>query len=207
MEIAALLVLDVMEIALGAADPRRHAHHQPIGSFQSSPIGPHVLHAGFGVLGDDVGRGQSRRAVEAGGRDRDRKSIETLALALEILAFDHHLLAYRLVDDARRDRVGDGVIPLGLDLFDRRAHADAVDRRVGGDSADHNRHAVFPALGVDDVGEEKGLTLGFVDSADELPAHERMQFQILIDRPVDGEQQVALLERLQMFVQIGIGAA
>ena len=107
---------------------------------------------------------------------------------------------------ARRDRIGDGVVPLGLDVLDLRAHADAVDLRVGGDRADHDRHVVFAPAPVDDVGEQERLALVLVDAADELPAHQRMQFGILVDRPVDGAQQAALLQRLQMLVQIAIAS-
>ena len=43
-------------------------------------------------------------------------------------------------------------------------------------------------------------------AADELPAHQRMQFGILVDRPVDGEQQAGSVERVEMIVQIAVAA-
>ena len=116
--LAALLVLEVMLVAAGAADARRHAHHQPVRRLQRRAVGAHVLHAGLGIAGDDVGRGQRRRAVEARRRDRDRQQVEAVAFALQRLALDHDLLADRLVDQPRLDRIGDGMIPLGLDVLD-----------------------------------------------------------------------------------------
>ena len=45
-----------------------------------------------------------------------------------------------------------------------------------------------------------------LDAADELPAHQRVQLGVLVDRPVDGEQQPLLLECLEMLMEIGIAA-
>src|SRR6185437_1290998 len=54
------------------------------------------------------------------------------------------------------------------------------------------------------VGEEKGLAVGLGQPADELPAHQRMQLRILVDRPVDDAQQPMPLQRLDMLMQVGI---
>ena len=86
--VAALLVLQIVLIAAGAADARRHAHDQPVRRFQRRAIRAHVLHAGLGIARDDVGRGQRRRAVEARRRDRDRQRVEAVAFALQRVAFD-----------------------------------------------------------------------------------------------------------------------
>ena len=141
---------------------------------------------------------------EAGRRHRDRQGVEAVALALERLALDHGLVARRLVHEARRDRMGDRMVPLGLDVLEFGIHADAVDLRIGGDGADHHRDIVFAPAPVDDVGEQEGLAVILVHAADELPAHQRMQFRIFVDRPVDGAQQAALVQRLQMLVQVAI---
>ena len=109
--LAALLVFEIMLVAAGAADARRHAHHQAVGRLQRGAIGAHVLHAGLGIAGDHVGRRQSRRAVEAGRRNRDRQPVEAVALALERVALDHDLMADRLVDQPRLDRIGDARDP------------------------------------------------------------------------------------------------
>ena len=52
-----LLVLEIMLVATGTADARRHAHNQPIRRLQCSAIGAHVLHPGLRIARDDVGRG------------------------------------------------------------------------------------------------------------------------------------------------------
>ena len=93
---------------------------------------------------------------------------------------------------------------LRLDLLDRRAHADGIDRAVGGDRADHHRHVVFAALAVGDVGEEERLALRLGHAADEFPAHQRMKLRILVDLLGDGDEKALRLERVEMVVEIGI---
>ena len=39
-------------------------------------------------------------------------------------------------------------------------------------------------------------------AADELPAHERMQLGVLVDRPLDPHEQAALLEARDMLLKI-----
>ena len=53
---------------------------------------------------------------------------------------------------------------------------------------------------------KNALRSRLVHAADELPAHQRMQFGILVDRPVDGVQEAALFQRLQMLVKISVAA-
>jgi hypothetical protein len=98
------------------------------------------------------------------------------------------------------------MVPFGLDVLDLGVHADAVDLRIGGDGADHDRDVVFAAARVLDVGEQKRLALFLVDTADKLPAYQRMQLGILVDRPVDGADEVLLAQDLQVLVEIAITA-
>ncbi len=132
------------------------------------------------------------------------KQVEPVPFAQKGRALDDHVVAGRLVHDAGRDGVRDRVVPFRLDLRYRGAHADAVDGAVGGDGADHDGDVVFAAVPVMDVGEEERLALGLVQPADELPAHQRVQLGILVDRPVDGQEKSRLPERRQMLVQIGV---
>ena len=87
----------------------------------------------------------------------------------------HDLLTRRILDNARLDGVGDGRIPLRLDLVHRRIHADAVDLPVGRERTNDHRHVVFSTEPVDDIREQECFTLRFVDAADKLPAHKRMK--------------------------------
>ena len=195
-----------MLIAAGPAHARRHAHHQAIRRFECRPIGAHVLGAGCGIAGDDVGRGQRRRAVKAWRRNRNRQPVEAVAFTLQRIAFQHDLMAGRGCHEPWRHRVCDRVVPFGRDVLDRRVHADRVDRAVGRDRADHDRHVVGAATAVDNIGEQKRLAVGLIEPTDELPAHQRMQFGILVDHTIDGEQQALLAQRVKMLVQIAIAA-
>ncbi len=72
--------------------------------------------------------------------------------------------------------------PPRLDLLRRRAHAGAVNRAVAGIGADDDGKSILPAAAIDDVGEKKRLALVLFDAADILPAHQRMQLGVLVDR-------------------------
>jgi hypothetical protein len=85
-------------------------------------------------------------------------------------------------------------------FLDRHAHADAVDRAVRGNRADHHGHRVFAAMRVDDVGKQKRFALGFLNAADELPAHQRVQLGVLVDRLVDRQQQALRFQGCEMGV-------
>ena len=50
-------------------------------------------------------------------------AIEAVSFALQRFALDHHLVADRFVDQPRFDRIGDSVVPLGLDVLDLGIHA------------------------------------------------------------------------------------
>ena len=198
----ALLVFLPMHIAAGAARARRHAHAETVLCFQRAAIGAHVLHAGFRVAGDAERGGQIGRGIEAGRRDRHRQSGETAAGALEVGAFDNDLLAGAGGHDLRRDRLGDRVIPRLADLVDRTAHADGVDLGRGGERADRDRNVVAAARAVDYVGKKKSATLVFGEAALELPAHQRVQLAVLVDRAVDAGDEAALFEPAQMLLEI-----
>ena len=96
--------------------------------------------------------------------------------------------------------------PARVDLLERAADADAVDFAVGGEPADQHRDVVLAALAVDDVGEQERLAVLLLDAAAELPAHQRVHLGVLVDRPVDRDQQPGLVERADVVVQVGIGA-
>ncbi len=98
------------------------------------------------------------------------------------------------------------MVPSRLHLFRRAAHAETVDFAISGERADDHRKRILAAAAVNDVGEQKGLALGFLDAADELPAHEWMQFRVFVDGTVYGQQQSPLLQCLEMLMQVGVAA-
>ena len=123
-----LAVLQPVLIAAGAADPRGHAHAEPVGGFEPAAVGAHVLDAALRVLGDAERGGEIGRGVEAGRRDRHRQELQAAVRLLQVVALDDDLLARRgRVDPHRLDRMVDRVDPGLADLLDRLAHADGVD--------------------------------------------------------------------------------
>ena len=96
--------------------------------------------------------------------------------------------------------------PALVHLLERAAEPDAIDLAVGGEPADQHRDVVLAPLGVDHVGEQERLAVPLGDAAAELPAHQRVHLGVLVDRPVDPDQQAGLVERADVVVQVGIGA-
>src|SRR5262249_36091329 len=88
-------------------------------------------------------------------------------------------------------RMVDRAHPGVADRLDRTAHAGRVNLRRSGERADHHRHVVAAALAVGDVAEQEGAALLFRHAADELPAHQRMQLGILVDRPGDAHKETS----------------
>ena len=98
--------------------------------------------------------------------------------------------------------MGDGVHPCRADVLDITAHADRIDLRRGRQRADHDGNVVAPALGVDHVGEQERAPRTFGNAAQELPAHQRVQFGVLVDGPIDAHQQATRFEIGEMQLEV-----
>lgn len=96
----------------------------------------------------------------------------------------------------------DRLDPSGSNLLDLAPHALRINLRRGRERAQYNGHVVFLAVGVDDVGEKKRLALIFRNPADKLPAHQRMELSVLVDRTVDTNEQALAFEIGQMLLEI-----
>ena len=205
--LAPLPVFQPVQVAAGAARlARYHAHDQPVGRFQGRAVGAHVLNAAVGIAGDAQRCGQIGRGVEAGRGDRHRQPQQP-ARCRERIPGEHLLLAGRRMDPRRRNRIGDRPHPGAADFRDRLPHADGVNVGRSGKRADHDRDIVAPTLGVGDVGEQERSPLVLGNAAQELPAHQRMQLGILVDRPLDAHQQAVGLEIGQVMLEIEPRAA
>ena len=200
--LAAVAVFEPVPEAAGAGRlARHHAHREPVGRLQRRAISAHVLHAAVGIAGDAQSRRQIRRGIEARRRHRHRQRVEP-ARRFQIVAGDDHFLATRRRHGDRRNRMIDRRHPGFADLLDLAAHADGVDLRRRRQRADHDRNVVFAALGVGDVGEDEGAALVLGHAADELPAHQRMQLGVLVDRGVDALDQAGGFEIGEMILEI-----
>ncbi len=122
----------------------------------------------------------------------------------QVVAGEHQLVHRRIVDHDRRNGIELRVRPLRVDLLDRTADTDAVDVAVRRQDADGDGNIVFAPLGIDDVLEQEALAIVLVDTATELPAHQRVHFRVLVDRPFDADQQPLLFQGLDVGAQIGI---
>ena len=97
-----------------------------------------------------------------------------------------------------------GLVPFLLDVGDVAADADAVDFLVGRKNPDRYRHVVLAALAVGDVLEQESLALILRNAAAKLPAHQRVHFGVLVDRPLDAQQQSLLVEVGDVGVKVGV---
>ena len=113
----------------------------------------------------------------------------------------HFFLHRAVLHQLRRRRLGLRLLPAVLDLGDLAAQAERIDFRRTGIDAD--RHAALQALAacIGDVFEQEAGTLLFLQAA-KLPAHQRHQLRVLVDRNGDAPQQFLLVELLQMRAQI-----
>ncbi len=62
-------------------------------------------------------------------------------------------MARRIIDKLRINRVGNGIVPFGLNALDRTNHTNAIDAAIGGKPANQNRHVKFAAFAINDIGE------------------------------------------------------
>jgi hypothetical protein len=96
----------------------------------------------------------------------------------------------------------DGVAPGCLNFIDRPAHADRINPRRCAERSDRDRRVVAVAGGIDHMGEKKCPSLTLGEAALKLPAHQRVQFGVLVDRTVDAGDQPLRLERRQVLLEI-----
>ena len=203
---AAVAVLLPMGEPAGAERDQRH-HAEPGRGLEMPTVGADVLHPGVGIAGDDAGRGEIGRSVEARRRDRDRQRRETTARAIERWACDHDVMARRTLDETWRHRVRDGARPARADLVVARdIHADTVDRGIRRERPEHHGDVVMPSGRINDVGEQERLAVALRDTAAELPAHQRMHLGVFVDRRIDAPQQAGLFETVDVVVEVGVAA-
>src|SRR5262249_1378648 len=143
----------------------RRIHPEPAWRLELSAIVADVLDAGVGVLGDVVAGREIGCIVPSGRRDRHRQAVEAAALALEPRAARHQLLAGRMRDQSRRDRIAEGLDPGLPDLLERLAEADAIDVAVRRQAGDQHGYVEATALGIRRLGEQEGLALRLRNAA------------------------------------------
>jgi hypothetical protein len=101
----------------------------------------------------------------------------------------------------------DGVGPGAPDVVDRAAHAEGIDAGRRRQRAGRHRHVEAAAVGAHHIGEKEGAPLVLVEATLELPAHQRVQFGVLVDLAVDAHQQAGGLQIGEMLLEIGRRAA
>jgi len=131
-----------------------------------------------------------------------RQKLQAAVRPAQCIALDHDLLAPRRVNRDGRNRIGDGLHPGVADLLDRAPHADGIDFRRGRQRADRHRRVIAPASPVRHMREQKRPPLRLGQAALELPAHQRVQLGVLVDRPVDAPEQAGRLEPCQMLLKV-----
>jgi hypothetical protein len=109
-------------------------------------------------------------------------------------------------DEARRDRLGDGLDPGLPDLVERLAEAEAVDVAVRRQAGNQHGYVEATALGIRRLGKEEGLAFRLGNTAAILPAHQGVHFGVFVDRLVDDDEQPRARKREHVLVQVGIVA-
>ena len=96
--------------------------------------------------------------------------------------------------------------PGGADLVERAAKANPIDVRIGGEPRDQHRYIVAGAFAIGGLREQECSPIAFGNAATILPADQRVDFCIFVDRLIDDDQQPGAVQRQHMIVQIGIAA-
>ncbi len=115
-------------------------------------------------------------------------------------------MARRFIHDDGCDRIRLRTFPPRLHFFRSGPHSEAVDTAVTRERADNDRKPVSASACIDDVREQESTSRVLLDAADVLPAHQRVQLRIFVDRPVDGQQQAFLTKKVEMLVEVRITA-
>ena len=185
---------------------QRGVHAKPRGRLDLAAVDAHVLNAGLRILGDVLRQGGVRRVVPTWRRNGHRNAVQALAGLQKVFAHDHDFLARRFLQNARLDRIGNGMVPSFADVFNFAAHAGAVNFAVRSKRTHHHGDVVLEAFAVGHIGEQKGFAIGLSNATSELPSHQGMHFSVFVDFAVHGDQHARAVKRCQMFVQIGIVA-
>jgi hypothetical protein len=96
--------------------------------------------------------------------------------------------------------------PHRAQLIERMSDPDLINPRACSHRADDDGDVISLALRVHDIGEQHCLAIVLVEPPAKLPAHQRMDFRVLVDRDVHLQEQSRLFQRRELIVQIEIGA-
>ena len=125
---------------------------------------------------------------------------------VEIGAGHDHVVARRVCDHPRRDRIGNGLDPGLADLLERLGETDAIDFSVRRQARHQDGDIEAPALGIRRLGEQECLALRLGNAAAILPAHQWVHFCVFVDRLVDDDEQPRARKRENVLVQVGVVA-
>src|SRR6476660_3446002 len=198
-----LLVFLPVQVSARTTQPGSHTHAKPVIGFECCAIGAHVLDAVFRILRHTERRSQIRRRVKSGSRDWDRKTREPATFRRQILSGLHDFMTRGLVDQNRRDGISHGLHPQGSNSIYGDAEPGRVNFRRGRKSTDKHRNVITFAMRADDIGEQKGTSVLLAQTALKLPARERVEFGIFVDRTINSREEASFRQPRYVFVQIG----
>ena len=121
---------------------QREIHAHPARRLNLGAVIAHILQPGVRVLGHVLGQRRYRPDIPARGRNRHGNAIQRVAGNIEIVAFDDDFVTRRLLaqDFLWRDGIGNRLGPAFLHILDGTAHTQRIDRAIGRQHADSNRH-------------------------------------------------------------------
>src|SRR5919109_1227562 len=169
--------------------------------FDHAAVVADIAHTSLGVVSDEMTRARVRRGVEAGRRDRNRKSFESVPWLVEIGAQLYNLLDWRAIDEDRLDRLIARLGPALADFIRVALQTDAIDLSRAGQASDDHRNIVAPPGNIGDMREQKGLTLRFGQAA-KLQAHKRMELRVFVYFPIDSYQQVRAFKSINKLANV-----
>src|SRR5690349_3772886 len=121
-----------------------------------------------------------------------------MPFVVERVAGYHKFLANRVDDAARSNRLRDSRAPGTADVVEAATEADSVDGVVTGKPRYQHRAVIGAAGGIRRPREQERLALLFRNAAAILPAHQRVDFGVFVDRAINDEKQAGLRQRGDM---------
>ena len=103
-------------------------------------------------------------------------------------------MALRVVDFARRDRIGHGSGPNLGHLIQFASEANPLDFGTGRHGADDHGDVVILAFRIDHIGEKHRLAVFLLHTAPELPTHQGMDFGVLVYFHIDRYKRPGLFQ-------------
>ena len=156
------LLLRLFPVQINILPETGRKHADPPARLDLTAVVADVLNTGIEIRGDPVRTGRVRTVVKSRRGNRHRKSIQTIAFFVQLVAEDHYILAFRFTHGDGIDRLRQSFLPARIHLLGAvTTHTEIIDLRLPRQGADDNGHGVMFALRVGHVLKQPRFAIFF----------------------------------------------